>query len=149
MVTGKHVIIDDVFFELIHTNPGSPIGIEIWFDQQCLLDQNYVDNHLEFHHKFQNNSQPHRLRIVVKNKTRLQTVLSSDNHIVTDTAVKIQNFRLNDILMIDVFYTLANYQREKLDTIPLMECFGYLGFNGQVIFDFDSPVDDWAIKHYI
>jgi hypothetical protein len=24
-----------------------------------------------------------------------------------------------------------------------------LGFNGQVIFDFASPVDDWAIKHYI
>jgi hypothetical protein len=150
LVIGKLLTSDleNIFFEIVHTNPGKPIGLEIWFDQHCLIDQPKLNQDLKFYHEFHNKPQAHHLEIVVKNKMPWHTVIDSDHQIVSDTALKIQNFRMNDILMIDSFFARAKYQSKELGTISLIERVGYLGFNGRVTFEFDSPVDDWAVNNY-
>lgn len=150
MVTGQHVTddLENIFFEIHHTNPGTSLGLEIWFDQQCLVDQDNFDKDSEFYHEFQNNHQLHQLNIVLKNKTPLHTIVDSNNQILSDTAIKIQNFKLNGILLITAFFLHASYQSKELGLVPLMHCFGYLGFNGRVTFEFNSPVDKWAIDNY-
>jgi len=151
LVVGKYVIddLENIFFEITHTNPGISLGLEIWFDQQCVINQDNFDNHLEFYYKFQNKHQPHQLKIILKNKTSAHTVVDSNNQIISDTAIQIQNFKLNDISMIDTFFLLADYQSKELGVISLMSCFGYIGFNGEVTFNFTSPVDTWVVNNYV
>ncbi len=150
MVAGKLLNSDKelIYFELVHTDPGKPIGLEIWFDQQCLLGHNRLRENLTFRHEFPNKLDQHQLKIVIKNKTPAHTVLDSHGNTVSDTALKIENFRLNDILIIDSFFNLGKYHVNDRVT-PLIDCYGYLGFNGTVIFDFESPADHWAVKNYI
>jgi hypothetical protein len=141
--------LEHIYFEVIHTNPGKPIGFEIWVDQQCLLDYNKLCTNLEFYHQFTKQQQSHQLKLVIKNKTPWHTVLNSDNQIVADTGLQIQNFKLNDILMIDSFFVHAKYHTKNKNITQLIDCFGYLGFNGEVIFDFESPVDEWSVRNYL
>jgi hypothetical protein len=151
LVVGKHVIdnLENIFFEITHTNPGTSLGLEIWFDQQCMINQDNFDDHLKFHYKFQNKHQTHQLKIILKDKTSAHTVVDSNNQIISDTAIQIHDFKLNDISMIDTFFLLANYQSKELGVIPLVNCFGYIGFNGEVTFNFTSPVDLWVVNNYV
>jgi hypothetical protein len=137
--------LEQIYFEILHTSPGKPIGLEIWFDQKCMLDQPKLKQSIEFLHEFSNTSGPHQLCLVIKNKTPWHTVLDSHNQIQQDVALKIQNFRLNDILVIDSFFAKARYVSKEQGTVSLMQCFGYLGFNGTVTFDFESPADQWCV----
>ena len=141
--------LENIFFEITHTNPGTSLGLEIWFDQQCIINQDNFDDHLKFHYKFQNKHQTHQLKIILKDKTSAHTVVDSNNQIISDTAIQIHDFKLNDISMIDTFFLLANYQSKELGVIPLMNCFGYIGFNGEVTFNFTSPVDLWVVNNYV
>lgn len=151
MATRKFLISDleNISFELVHTNPGRPIGLEIWLDQQCLFESSKLTKNLEFAHEFSCDHRPHQLKLVVKNKIPLHTVLDHRGQIIQDTALIVQNFRMNDVLMIDSFCTKSQYTCKELGKRSLIESFGYLGFNGQVIFDFESPLDQWALEHYV
>jgi hypothetical protein len=140
---------ENIFFEIIHTNPKNSLGLEIWVDQQQLVDYPNFNTNLEFYHKFKDNCHLHQLKIILKNKTPLHTIVDSNNQIISDTAIQIQNFKLNGILMLKTFFSRATYQSKELGIVPLINCFGYMGFNGQVTFDFTSPVDTWAVNNYV
>lgn len=137
--------LEQIYFEILHTSPGKPIGLEIWFDQQCLLDQDKLKQSIEFSHEFPKISGLHQLALVIKNKTPWHTRVDNNNQILQDVALKIQNFRLNDILVIDSFFAKSWYVSKEQGTVSLMQCFGYLGFNGTVSFEFESPADQWCI----
>lgn len=141
--------VDNIFFEIVPTEPKKALGLEIWFDNCCLVDQPKFNKNLEFSHNFKNTSDSHSLKIILKHKTPLHTVVTAQNQIVSDAAIKIQNFKLNKISILGTFLNRAVYQSNELGTIPLIGCFGYVGFNGQIVFDFESPVDNWVVNNYI
>lgn len=125
------------------------LGVEIWFDDALITDLSKCQDSFDFYHEFDSVPAHHRLKIVLKNKTPLHTMVDAQNQVVRDASVKIENFKLNDIEFYKTFVFLAKYQCQELDSVSFSSTFACMSYNGHVSFDFDSPVDDWCVDNFV
>lgn len=94
----------------------------------------------------------HVLRVVMSGKTHQHTVVEADGSVSSDSSILISRLEFEDIDMMPVFCQgLTCYQHNHNDPnrpVELDEFYGYIGCNGVVDIEFDTPIYLWFNKHF-
>jgi hypothetical protein len=125
------------------------LGIEVWLNDQKLLDLNHVPETLLFRHEISDADQNYVLKFQLKNKTAAHTKIDSENRIVKDACVTVTNLQFDDIPLGQVFFDLAVYEHDYNGTgTPTQKKFyGQMGCNGTVSLAFSTPIYMWLLEH--
>jgi hypothetical protein len=131
------------------TDSTADLGIEIWLNDQILLDLNHVPATLNFCHEIGDADQDYVLKFQLKNKTAAHTEIDSENRIVKDACVTVTNLQFDGIPLGQAFFDLAVYEHDYNGTgTPTEEKFyGQMGCNGTVSLAFSTPIYMWLLEH--
>ena len=137
-------------FDIVPSNVQQPLGAEVWFNDQCLLDQDQVIGTVHVKHEFGDDpEQRYVVKIVLKNKTAQHTQVNEKLEIVSDSVLEVKNFRLDDIDIDQIVRNRATYSHSfNSDSAKSDHKFyNTLGCNGTVEFEFSSPIYIWLLEN--
>ena len=132
------------------TDPTVPLGIEIWFDDQCFFDQVHVQESHTIKYEFNDDDDAeHTLRFVLKNKLSTHTIIDSDEKIISDAVLTINNISFEDIACQYLTTKLAEYQHNFNGTgaETQQKFYGSMGCNGTVTLKFSTPIYIWLLEN--
>ena len=131
------------------TDPTAALGLEIWFDQDCIFKTEHLNQLVNLSQEFLDNDEEHEFRFVMKNKTAEMTQLNEQGEIISDVYITIDQARLDDIDLGTVFYEQAEYIHDYNGTgeTTTEKCYGLMGCNGTLKFKFKTPVYEWLLEH--
>jgi len=131
------------------TNPGRPVGLEIWFDTNQIYNSEQVTDPVDFVYDFADDDAGHQLRFVLKNKTAKHTRVDTDGNITADSCVCIENLSFDQIELGQVFVDHAVYEHDFNGTADAVQdkFFGTMGCNGTVSLTFACPIYLWLLEH--
>jgi hypothetical protein len=136
-------------FNIVPSNPNTPVGVEVWVNQQCILNQDQCSESFTVDHDFDDTvEQQHVLKIVLKNKTIEHTRVDDQGTIVSDSVLEIKNFTMDEIDIDQVVREQAVYNHNFNDTgIETTDPFyNTVGCNGTVTLEFSTPVYLWLLE---
>lgn len=94
----------------------------------------------------------HVLRIAMTGKTHNHTVMANNGSILSDASMLVTRLEFEDIDMMPVFCQgMACYTHSHNDLLrpaELDEFYGYIGCNGVVDIEFETPIYLWFNKHF-
>ena len=135
--------------DLIPSNPGAELGLEIWFDADKIFDSVITDSrHFEYRIDDDIDSE-HELKFVLKNKTDQHTIIDDAGNIVNDSTIQIENLKFEDIELGHMFNELSQYTHDNNghgETIT-QQFFGTMGCNGTVSLKFATPIYLWMLEN--
>jgi hypothetical protein len=125
--------------------------IVIKFDDRVIFNQ-WVDNKkstIAANCHFLNLFGHHRLTIDISGKTSDMTIVNKNNEIISDTVFRIYNVSINQIELGEIFYLNSQYQHTNngYTDLVIQSPSDINGFNGQIRFNFNSPVSDWLYQN--
>lgn len=131
------------------TDSTADLGIEVWLNDQKLLDLNHVQQTLHFRHEISDEDQDYVLKFQLKNKTSAHTEIDNENCIVKDACVTVTNLQFDGIPLGQVFFDLAVYEHDYNGTGTLTQekFYGQMGCNGTVSLAFSTPIYMWLLEH--
>ena len=138
-----------ISFDINSTNPESPLGVEVWLNNQQLVNIEHVTGLIPVTVELSDDDGDHDLRIVLKNKTVDDTTVDSNGHIVKDSCLTVNNFKFDDIeadqLVSDraVYRHSFNTDQPKIDD----EFYWQMGCNGTLSLKFSTPIYIWLLEH--
>lgn len=136
-------------FSIENSDISIPLGVEVWVDDQKILDCNHVTEIIEFKHDFVDDEADHKLQIVMKNKTNEHTQVDDSGNIIKDACLNIKNLCFDEIELGYVFTELAVYRHDfngSQETIK-DKFFGTMGCNGTVSLEFSTPIYLWLLEN--
>jgi hypothetical protein len=136
-------------FEVVPSNPDSPLELEVWVDQDKIFDNSVIGTQ-QIQHKIDDNVDgDHELKIVLKNKTDLHTKIDELGNIVQDSTVDINNVKFDDIDLGYIFNTHSTYTHNRNGhSEPVTQTFfNTMGCNGTVSFKFTTPIYLWLLEN--
>jgi len=135
--------------DIATTDSAAQLGIEVWLNDQKLLDLDHVQSSLNFCHEISDADQDYVLKFRLKNKTAEHTQIDSENCIVKDACVTITNLQFDGIPLGQILFDLAVYEHDYNGTgSPIQDKFyGQMGCNGTVTFAFSTPIYMWLLEH--
>ena len=125
------------------------LGIEVWLNDQQLLNQDHVSELIEFKCNLPEDDAEHELRFVMKNKTVDYTKIDDQGNIIADACLTITNLAFDEIelrqLVVDqaVYTHDFNGTQEKTQT----KFYSEIGCNGTVSLKFTTPIYLWLLEH--
>ena len=127
----------------------SALGIEVWLDDQKLLDLNHVPETLNLCHEISDADQDHVLKFQLKNKTVAHTEIDSENRIVKDACITVTNLKFDGIPLGQIFFDLAVYEHDYNGTGNFVKdkFYGQMGCNGKMSLTFSTPIYMWLLEH--
>lgn len=137
-------------FDIAPSNPDNPIGIEVWVNDQQLINCEKVVEKQSVPFEFDDDvEQTFCVKIVVKNKTDTHTKINSAGEIVEDSLLSIDNFTLDGINIDQVVNSKAIYRHNFNNTGPWTDSqfFNTIGCNGTVMFEFAAPGYLWLLEN--
>jgi hypothetical protein len=126
-----------------------PVGVEVWVDSQCILDQDQCTEPHAVDHDFDDTvEQQHVVKIVLKNKTTKHTQINNQGTIVSDSTLEIKNFNIDDIDIDQVVREQAVYRHDfnGTGTETTDSFYNTVGCNGTVALEFSTPVYLWLLE---
>lgn len=131
------------------TDATKPIGLEIWFDQDCIFNTEHLDRQVDLTQEFLDDDAEHEFRFVMKNKTAEMTELNDYGNILRDVFLTISDAAFDGIALGHVFFEQADYTHDYngSGTTETVNCFGKMGCNGTVVFRFKTPIYMWLLEH--
>lgn len=125
------------------------LGLEIWLNDQQLLNTDHVEKSYEFRHEISDDTQDYELKFILKNKLPGHTQIDEQNNITQDARLIITNLQFDGIPLGQVFFDLATYDHNFNGTgDPVQDKFyGQMGCNGTVIFKFSTPIYMWLLEN--
>lgn len=136
-------------FDIVPSNPEVPVGVEVWVNQQCVLDQVQCTELCAVDHDFDDtNEQQHVVKIVLKNKTAEHTRVDDQGTIVSDSVLEIKNFVIDEIDIDQVVREQAVYCHDFNGTgaETTDSFYNTVGCNGTVSLEFSTPVYLWLLE---
>lgn len=129
---------------------GEPIGLEIWINEDLVLDRPCMTTVEEFEHQCLDlDDFQYCLKFVLKNKQSHHTVVDTNNNIVSDSTISIKNVCLDEVNVDQLLYKSAkyhhNYNGNGEDTVE--KFYGTMGCNGTVTFEFQTPMYLWLLEN--
>jgi hypothetical protein len=126
-----------------------PLGLEIWLDNNCVLDLDKVTQQQMFEAVCSDSDGEHELQFVLKNKQSEHTTVATNGEIVKDAVLHISNIQINDIGLEQIVSDLAVYTHDFNHTQPqqTQPFYGTLGCNGTVTLKFTTPVYLWLLEN--
>ncbi len=141
-----------LLIELTGTAECSEITADILLDNQlittytCSLKSCTVPITLEDNHA------RHTLSVIMQGKTHQHTVVDDQGHILEDASISITKLEFEDIDMMTIFCQGAICYTHSFNDVErpaeLDEFYGYMGCNGAVNIEFDTPIYLWFNKHF-
>jgi hypothetical protein len=141
-----------LLIEIVGTADCADIKAEIFLDKQCLAKYacSLVPCVLEI--TVPDQSGVHDLQITMAGKTHQHTVVGDDGNIESDASIVISRLEFEDIDMMPIFCQgLRCYYHSHNDASRLVEqdeFYGYIGCNGDVHIEFETPIYLWFNKHF-
>lgn len=131
------------------TNPSAKLGIEVWVDDQQILNQDHVAELIEFKYNLPDDDAEHELRFVMKNKTAEHTTIDEEGQIVTDACVTVSNLAFDEIELKQIFIDQAVYTHNFNGSQAASQdkFYGEMGCNGIVSLKFTTPIYLWLLEH--
>lgn len=136
-------------FDISSDNPGAALEVEVWIDQNKILDAQIVESrHVEYRLD-DNIDGDHELRFVLKNKTDKDTVVDENGKIVKDSLIKIENLFFDDIDISEAFIQLSEYRHNNNghSDVVVERLLGGMGCNGTVTLKFTTPIYLWLLEN--
>ena len=132
-----------------NTNPDNPLGLEIWVDDQLILDIKQLVTTVNWSYEISDDPAEHVLKFVLKNKTQDHTVIDDLGNIISDTCLTITDIKFDGIELGHLFVEESEYHHDFNGTQPSIvePFFGNMGCNGQVEFRFTSPAYIWLLEN--
>ena len=131
------------------SNADAVLGVEIWIDQDLVIDIDHVAQAQTIEHQFDDNEAKRVLRIVLKNKLPEHTTVDEQGNIVTDSTVTIENINMDGVVIDNAVHKLAQYwnDRNGTQTRHMDRFYGVMGCNGVVHFEFTTPTYQWLLDN--
>lgn len=136
-------------FNIVPNNPAAPIGVEVWINQQCILNQDqFIESHVVDHDFDDTDEQLHVVKIVIKNKTAEHTRVDDQGTIVSDSVLEIKNFVIDEIDIDQVVREQAVYCHDfnGTGTETTDPFYNTVGCNGTVTLEISTPVYLWILE---
>jgi hypothetical protein len=131
------------------TDCKSALGMEIWFDDQKIFDQDWVTESQTIGYELSDLDAEHELRFVMKNKTVDHTTVDESGIIVKDACLIISDLAFDDIALGNIVTEKAVYTHDFNGTGSLIQdkFFGQMGCNGTVSIKFTTPMYLWLLEN--
>lgn len=131
------------------TDKTVPLGIEVWLDNQLVLNMDHVINANECAWEISDADSEHELKFVMKNKSPEHTKINEQGQIVQDATLTIGNLTFQEIEMEKIFLDKAVYTHDFNGTQNTIDTkfYGEMGCNGTLIFKFATPVYSWLLEN--
>jgi hypothetical protein len=131
------------------TDASATLGMEIWLDNNKILDTEHVDSTVEFQTTFSDDDGEHELRFQMKNKTIDLTQIDEDGKILKDACLTISDVAFEDIELGHMFIEQTSYTHDFNGTqAEISEKFyGAMGCNGTVSLKFTTPIYLWLLEN--
>ena len=131
------------------TDCKSALGMEIWFDDQKIFDQDWVTESQTIGYELSDLDAEHELRFVMKNKTADHTTVDESGIIVKDACLIISDLAFDDIALGNIVTEKAVYTHDFNGTVSLIQdkFFGQMGCNGTVSIKFTTPMYLWLLEN--
>jgi light-regulated signal transduction histidine kinase (bacteriophytochrome) len=131
------------------SDPTVPLGMEIWLDQQRMLDVDHVTQAVKFEFTVSDDPAQHVLKFVMKNKQPQHTTIDDQGTIIKDVTLKICDLALDEIELRQVFLNLAQYHHDfnGHGQSTVAKFYGEMGCNGTVELKFETPVYMWLLEN--
>ena len=136
-------------FNVVPTNPDTPVGVEVWINQQCILNQDQCTESQAVDHDFDDTvEQLHVVKIVIKNKTAEHTQIDNNGTIVSDSTLEIKNFSIEGIDIDQAVREQAVYRHNFNGTGNEIteQFYNTVGCNGTVTLEISTPAYLWILE---
>jgi hypothetical protein len=139
----------EISFDIDTTNPNIKLGVEVWLDQQLLIDCAHVIAAIPVAMSVDDDDGEHELRVILKNKSVNDTVIDSEGHIISDGCLTVRNFKFDDIEVDQLVSEQAVYRHSfNSDQNTIDDKFYWnMGCNGTVSLKFSTPIYIWLLEH--
>ncbi len=141
-----------ILLELVGTTECADIQAEIFLDNKILGRYSCSLNPYLLELSLTNDYATHVLRVKMSGKTYQHTVVADDGSIESDASISISRLEFEDIDMMPIFCQGATcYMHNYNDAtrpVELDEFYGYIGCNGTVDIEFETPMYLWFNKHF-
>ena len=135
-------------FDLTNSDYTCGLGFEVLHNNKKILDIDHVQSVTPVTFTLDAEPIDQELKFVLKNKTSDHTTIDDAGQIVKDAYLTIANFSFNDIELDNIFLEKCQYHHDfngSKDHVVL-PFYGDLGCNGEVVFEFRSPVYYWILE---
>jgi hypothetical protein len=131
------------------TNAAANLGIEIWLNDQQILNQDHVTESIEFKYDLPDDDAEHELRLVMKNKTIEHTKVDDQGAIVADACLIVSDLAFDEIELKQIFVDQSVYTHDFNGTQAETQTkfYGEMGCNGTVSLRFNTPIYLWLLEH--
>ena len=131
------------------TDISAKLGIEVWLNNQQLLNQEHVTELIEFKYDLPDDDAEHELRFVMKNKTTEHTKIDEQGAIVSDACLTVSNLAFDEIELKHLFidHSIYTHNFNGTQTEIQDKFYGEMGCNGTVSFKFTTPVYLWLLEN--
>ena len=135
--------------DISNTDYSIPLGLEIWLDDNLLLNTESLDQPRQFECEIPDTVGEHCLRFVLKNKTDSHTKVNDQGQIIKDACIKINNLEFDNISLGHALTEIATYTHDFNGTgvITQQKFYGEMGCNGQVNVPFSTPIYMWMLDN--
>jgi hypothetical protein len=141
-----------IMLELVGTAECSDITAEILLDQQSVGKYVCSTTPGKFDIVLADNPASHRLSVIMQGKTRQHTKVGADGMIEHDNSITFSQLEFEDIDMMPIFCQgWLGYYHSNNDvnrSVEVDEFYGYMGCNGTVNIEFDTPIYLWFNQHF-
>lgn len=132
------------------TDSSCPLGMRIKLDNNIILDVTHVTSPIDFKYSFDDTDNGHHQIIFeMYGKLDQHTIIDKHGQIVSSPMLTIDNFNFDGIDCNPVFQQKSkyfhNFNGNGNDVED--EFFGNLGCNGQLIFEFQTPLFLWLLEN--
>ena len=132
------------------TDASANLGIEVWLNDQQILNQAHVAELIEFKYEFpDDDAAEHELRFVMKHKTTEHTKIDEQGIIVTDACLTVSKLAFDEIELKQIFIDQAVYTHDFNGTQTEIQdkFYGNMGCNGTVSLKFSTPIYLWLLEN--
>ena len=125
------------------------LGIEVWLNDQHILNQDHVAELIEFKYELPDDDAEHELRFVMKHKTTEHTKIDEQGAIVSDACLTVSNLAFDGIELKQIFIDHAVYTHDFNGSQAEIQTkfYGDMGCNGTVSLKFTTPIYLWLLEN--
>lgn len=138
-----------ISFDLTSTDYSRGLGFEVFSNNKQILNIDHVRSNSPVRLTLDVEEGDQQLRFVMKNKIGDWTTVDDDGKIIKDACLNISDFTIDCVELGHTFLEKSKYHHDFNGTrAPVAEYFnGAMGCNGEVRFEFQSPVYLWLVTN--
>jgi hypothetical protein len=133
--------------EISTSDPTVPLMLRVILNDQVILDQQHVTETIPFEYWIHDVDQEHTLIFEMSGKTQEHTVVNDAGEIVKDALLKLTNFSIDEIDLINLKTFKYNHDFNGTGEKTTESFYGHMGCNGQVVVQFSTPIYLWLLEN--